>query len=77
MILKCSMRFAAPTRFKFLDIFMLDDCKSQSELEAFIPGVTPVFHSPVIGIWQHGTLVAKADGFAAAKRAIAAYETVV
>jgi hypothetical protein len=64
-------------KFRFLDIFMLDDCKAQSEIEAFIPGVTPVFQSPVIGMWEHGTLVAKAKWFAAAKQVIAAYETVV
>src|SRR5258707_8256996 len=40
-------------KFKFLDIFMLSDCKSQSEIEAYIPGVARVFHSPVAGIWEH------------------------
>jgi hypothetical protein len=66
-----------PNKFEFVDMFMLDDCRSQSEIEAFIPGVAPVFQSPVIGIWEQGILVDRANGFPAAKQAIAAYEIVV
>jgi len=49
--------------FEFRDIFMLSDCGSQSEIETYIPGATPVYHSPAIGIWEDGNLVARANGF--------------
>jgi hypothetical protein len=64
-------------KFKFLDIFMLSDCMSQSKIEAFIPGIAPVFLSPAIGVWDYGTLIVKANGFGAAKQAVAVYGIMV
>lgn len=46
-----------------VEIFMVGECQSQSQIEAFIPGITPVFQSPVVGIWDSETLIAKAWGW--------------
>jgi len=48
-----------------LDIFMLSKCKSQSDIELYVPDVGPVDQSPVVGIWEDGVLVAKASGWQA------------
>src|SRR5438128_1682260 len=46
-----------------LDLFMLDECKSQSDIEGFVPGVSTVFQPPVIGVWEDGRLAAKGWGW--------------
>jgi hypothetical protein len=46
-----------------LDVFTLRECKSQSEIEDFIPGIAPVYQSPVVGIWQDGRLAASGSGW--------------
>jgi len=43
-----------------LDIFIVSACKSQSEIEIYIPGIQKVVNTPVVGIWQDGILVDKA-----------------
>jgi len=48
-----------------LDVFMLSKCKSQSDIERYVPDVGPVYQSPVVGIWEDGILVAKASGWQA------------
>jgi hypothetical protein len=36
--------------------------KSQSEWEPWVPGVAPLFQTPVVGRWEDGVLVASASG---------------
>lgn len=48
-----------------LDIFILSECKSQSDVEVYVPGVAMVYQSPVVGIWEDGILTAKASGWEA------------
>jgi hypothetical protein len=45
-----------------LEIFILAECRSQADVELYVPGVTPVINPPVIGIWEDGVLVKKASG---------------
>jgi hypothetical protein len=45
-----------------VDIFIVDECKSEAEIEEFVPGVGAVFQTPVVGIWDDGQLVDKAWG---------------
>ena len=46
-----------------LDIFILSQCKSQSEIEDFVTGIGPVYHSPVVGVWEDGRLTAGVSGW--------------
>jgi hypothetical protein len=48
-----------------LDMFILGECKSQAEIEDYVPGVGPVFQSPVVGVWEDGILVDKGSGWEA------------
>jgi hypothetical protein len=44
-------------------LFDLLDVADIADMQNFIP-IEKVFHSPVVGVWQDGALVAAADGFA-------------
>jgi hypothetical protein len=46
-----------------LDMFILSQCKSQSEIEDFITGIGPVYHSPVVGVWEDGYLTTSGSGW--------------
>jgi len=45
-----------------IDIFDVLDCKSMADFDQLIPGVTPVYQTPVVGIWESGKLIEKAWG---------------
>jgi hypothetical protein len=45
-----------------LEVFLLSQCASQNEIERLIPGVTPVFQSPVVGVWEGGQIVTSGSG---------------
>ncbi len=47
-----------------LEVFLITDCKSQAEIEEYVPGVRTVFHSPVVGIWKAGSLTESSSGHA-------------
>ena len=32
------------------------------EFEEYIPGIAPVHHTPVVGVWKNGSLVVKKSG---------------
>jgi hypothetical protein len=57
-------------KFDQIDLFWITDVQSQSEIELYLPGASSLFHTPIIGIWKDGTLVAKAGGLFAAKQAV-------
>jgi hypothetical protein len=46
-----------------LDMFILSQCKSQSEIEDYVAGIGPVYHSPVVGVWEDGRLTASVSGW--------------
>ena len=48
-----------------LEVFLMTACRSQSEIEEYVPHVGPVFQSPVVGVWKAGTLKESASGHAA------------
>jgi hypothetical protein len=45
-----------------IDVFNVADCPSQAAFDRYIPGVGPVFHTPVVGFWSGGRLLEKASG---------------
>ena len=48
-----------------VEFFDFDGLKDVMTLEAVFPGVGPVFHPPVVGVWVDGTLTMTAKGYAA------------
>jgi hypothetical protein len=51
-----------------LDVFDMSAIETQHELEAYIPGITPVNQTPVLGIWTDGVLRERLQGFSAKQR---------
>ena len=45
-----------------VDVFNVDGL-SEEALEAYIPGMGKVHHTPVVGVWENGTLTQSATGF--------------
>lgn len=44
-------------------VFDADCMASNEELEALLPGIGFVNHTPYVGLWKNGELIAKASGF--------------
>jgi hypothetical protein len=49
----------APPR---VDVFSTLDCRTQDDFHHYVPGVAPVYQTPVLGRWQDGVQVSKATG---------------
>jgi hypothetical protein len=47
------------------EIFNVLNFQTLAEFEKRIPGLGMVYHTPVVGIWKNGELVARASGFEA------------
>jgi hypothetical protein len=45
-----------------VDVFNVADVRSAGDFERYVPGIGTVFHTPVVGLWIDGRLVAKASG---------------
>jgi hypothetical protein len=45
-----------------VDVFNISDCSLQDDFELYIPGIGPVFQTPVVGLWADGVLVRKGTG---------------
>jgi hypothetical protein len=45
-----------------VDVFNVAGVRSAADFERYVPGVGMVFHTPVVGLWIDGRLVAKASG---------------
>jgi hypothetical protein len=45
-----------------VDVFNVADVRSAGDFDRYVPGIGPVFHTPVVGLWIDGRLVAKASG---------------
>lgn len=43
-------------------IFDVLGCKAMGDFELLIPGIGPVYQTPVVGIWKDGKLVEKGTG---------------
>jgi hypothetical protein len=50
-----------------VDVFSVHDCRRQEDFDEYVPGLTPVLQSPVVGLWREGKLVEKAVGAAGRK----------
>ena len=55
-----------------VDIFDISNIGNMSEFEEYIPGMTPVTQSPVLGIWVDGQLTERLQGFKAKQRLLLA-----
>ena len=53
-----------------LDFFDMSRIKRMAEFEEYIPGITPVNQSPILGVWRDGILVERLQGYAARRRLI-------
>jgi hypothetical protein len=45
-----------------VDVFDVDDCDGHKDFERYIPGLTQVLATPVVGIWRDGALISSATG---------------
>jgi hypothetical protein len=45
-----------------MDVFNVAECQSPLEFARYIPGITDVFHTPVVGLWFGDHLVQTASG---------------
>jgi hypothetical protein len=42
-----------------VEVFDVLICKSMEDVDRLIPGITPVYQTPMVGIWKNGELVRK------------------
>jgi hypothetical protein len=45
-----------------VDVFDVSDCESQDAFDKYIQGISPVYQTPVIGLWEDGNLTIKMWG---------------
>jgi hypothetical protein len=45
-----------------VDVFDTLDCQRVEDFDAYVPGIGPVLQTPVVGLWENGTLKQKAAG---------------
>src|SRR5207244_428451 len=45
-----------------VEVFNWQSITSEAEQDRYVPGVGFVFHTPVIGMWEHGRLTATSSG---------------
>jgi hypothetical protein len=50
-----------------VEVLDVDTFTSMGDFENRIPGIGPVYHTPVVGGWRHGVLAEKASGATARK----------
>jgi len=53
-----------------VDFFDVQDVTSMQDFEKYIPGITPVYQTPAVGVWVRGQLAKCASGFAGRKLAL-------
>jgi hypothetical protein len=55
---------ASGDRSQLQDVAIFDASlfTSMEDFEKFIPGIIPVHHTPVVGVWENGKLIAKLKG---------------
>jgi len=47
-----------------IDVFDIDECLSQEDIDKRLPGIGRVYHTPVVGVWQDGEQVYCGSGYA-------------
>jgi hypothetical protein len=55
---------------KVILVFDVLACKAMADFEEIIPGIGPVYQTPVIGVWKDGSLIAKETGLQARRLVI-------
>src|SRR6266853_5797969 len=55
-----------------IEVFDILICKSTQDLERILPGITPLYGTPIVGIWENSELVEKGSG-AEGRRIICQY----
>jgi len=60
-------KLACLNRKTIIDIFDVDACRSSDDLERYVPGIGPMFQTPVVGVWRDGAKVSSAWGAAGRK----------
>jgi hypothetical protein len=46
-----------------VEVFNASYLPNQDVFEQYIPGLPPVFHTPVVGVWRDGILQERAEGY--------------
>ena len=47
-----------------VDIFDVDECASQEDVEHYFPGIGKIDQTPVVGVWRDGKQVYSGSGYA-------------
>ena len=50
-----------------IDIFDVLSCTTMGDFDKYVPGISQVFQTPVIGVWHDGVLIEAASGAAGRK----------
>lgn len=48
-----------------VNVFDVSECRSHDDFEKYVPGIGPVFQTPVLGVWHRGLLTERMWGQAA------------
>src|SRR5262249_50610849 len=48
-----------------VDVFNVLECQSMADFDSYLPGIGPVYQTPVAGLWEEGVLRETASGRAA------------
>ena len=51
-----------------VDVFSTLACQTAADFARYIPNLPPLYHTPVVGIWQDGRLIEADEGYAARDR---------
>lgn len=62
-----------PDSEESVQIFDVLACAQMNDFDKFIPGIGKVYQTPVLGIWQNGSLVRKESGAMARKSILDRY----
>jgi hypothetical protein len=56
-----------------VDVFDVLDCRVSSDFDKFLPGVTDVRRTPIVGVWKDGRLVDHDAGIYRVRKLLANY----
>jgi hypothetical protein len=48
----------------WVDVFDVDECQSNEVFDRYVPGISSIFQTPVVGIWINGVMISSASGVA-------------
>ncbi len=61
-------RNSSQNRNIWVEIFDILTCKSMQDVETLLPGPTPAYGTPMVGVWTKGELIQKGCGLREAQR---------